>query len=137
VTVEYVRIRESDAYRTRSADLSAGASDFDLVTFDRWGKPTCRIHGAMNKVSPSPPGTWRCLGGLARCPAGCQEARVPVRVPGYRRRRFSRDEAKRPIGFLLAPMMYISGDSVYPTGVNSSTLDFYHRARDLMAGAKA
>jgi len=70
----YVPIVETDDFRAHSADTNSGGSDFSLVVMDRYGKPACRDHGAMNKVSPSPPGIWRCPGGLARCPAGCQEA---------------------------------------------------------------
>lgn len=58
--------------------------DFSLVTFDAAGKPSCVKHGAMNKLSPSPPegtGTWRCIttnGGYrgqgGGCRAGCRES---------------------------------------------------------------
>ena len=52
------------------ADQTKGGADFSLVTLDQWGKPSCRIHGAMNKVSPSERGgMWRCLQG--QCRAGC------------------------------------------------------------------
>ena len=50
-----------------------GGADLTFVYVGADGKPWCREHGALNKVSPSPPGIWRCLGGLVRCPAGCQE----------------------------------------------------------------
>lgn len=51
-----------------------GGSDFSLVKIDKWGKPRCSEHGAMNKVGPAPHALWRCLGGLDRCPAGCIES---------------------------------------------------------------
>lgn len=51
-----------------------GGADFSLVSIGDDGKPRCREHGAMNKVSPPPQAYWRCLGGLARCPAGCMES---------------------------------------------------------------
>lgn len=54
---------------------TSGGADLDRVSRDRFGKPTCRMHGAMNKVSPSPPGIWRCLH-ISGCRAGCQE--VPL-----------------------------------------------------------
>lgn len=55
-----------------------GGSDFSLVTLDKkWGKPSCVHHGAMNKVSPSPPGLWRCITTAGPkvngCRAGCRE----------------------------------------------------------------
>jgi hypothetical protein len=54
-------------------DQGNGGSDFSLVQLDRWGKPECQVHGAMNKVSPSSNGgLWRCLQGT--CRAGCKEA---------------------------------------------------------------
>lgn len=49
-----------------------GGASFDLVKLDAFGKPSCVNHGAMNKVSESPPGFWRCLH-LSRCRAGCRE----------------------------------------------------------------
>lgn len=52
-------------------DQGKGGADFSLVGSDQWGKPSCARHGAMNKVTPSPPGLWRCLQGT--CRAGCQE----------------------------------------------------------------
>lgn len=65
-----------------------GGSDFDLV-FIADGKPSCLEHGAMNKVSPSPPdggGYWRCItaSGPKRnpCRAGCRET-----TPGIVRER--------------------------------------------------
>lgn len=48
-----------------------GGADFSLVTFDP--KPRCVLHGAMNKVTPSPPGFWRCVHSWS-CRAGCQES---------------------------------------------------------------
>ena len=50
-----------------------GGAAWELVEL-RDGKPACKRHGAMNKVSPSPPeggGFWRCL--QERCRAGCRE----------------------------------------------------------------
>jgi hypothetical protein len=54
-----------------------GGADFDLVEYDKNGKPRCKLHGAMNKVSPSPPGFWRCVTTAGAkfnpCRAGCME----------------------------------------------------------------
>jgi hypothetical protein len=53
-------------------DPTKGGAVFGLVGLDRWGKPTCAIHGAMNKVSPRRRGgLWRCLQGT--CRAGCRD----------------------------------------------------------------
>lgn len=60
-------------------DDAPGGADFTLVEFDRWGKPSCVNHGAMNKVSPSPPGLWRCIttagAKINGCRAACMERR--------------------------------------------------------------
>jgi hypothetical protein len=50
-----------------------GGADYTLVELDQYGKPSCTRHGAMNKVTPSPPGYWRCLH-ISGCRAGAQEA---------------------------------------------------------------
>jgi hypothetical protein len=58
-----------------------GGADFNLVVLKRDEvTPHCVEHGAMNKVSPSPPeggGFWRCiaLAGPKKnpCRAGCME----------------------------------------------------------------
>lgn len=54
-----------------------GGGDFTLVAFGADGKPRCIEHGAMNKVSPSPPGYWRCISTSGAkhnpCRAGCME----------------------------------------------------------------
>lgn len=51
-----------------------GGADFDLILIGIDGLPRCIEHGAMNKVSPTPPGLWRCLAdGAGTCRAGCQE----------------------------------------------------------------
>lgn len=52
-----------------------GGADYNLVTLDQHGKPSCRSHGAMNKVSPGPEGWWRCLH-LSGCRAGCAESTI-------------------------------------------------------------
>ena len=49
-----------------------GGADLSRVTTDSFGKPACTLHGAMNKVTPSPPGWWRCLH-ISGCRAGCAE----------------------------------------------------------------
>lgn len=58
-------------------DGGKGGADFSLVRV-RDGKPECVRHGAMNKVSPSPPGYWRCIttsGPKSNgCRAACEEA---------------------------------------------------------------
>lgn len=55
----------------------AGGADFSLVELDKYGKPSCKEHGAMNKVSEH--GYWRCitLSGPKTnpCRAACQETR--------------------------------------------------------------
>lgn len=58
-----------------------GGADFSLVRVVD-NKPFCiagergsYLHGAMNKVTPSPPdgpGFWRCIASW-KCRAGCQE----------------------------------------------------------------
>lgn len=53
-------------------DQSNGGADFTLVEPDKNGKPSCREHGAMNKVTPSPPGFWRCIHSWS-CRAACRE----------------------------------------------------------------
>ena len=50
-----------------------GGANWDLVAIGDDGKPSCRLHGAMNKVSPTPPGFWRCLT-TGTCRAGCMES---------------------------------------------------------------
>jgi hypothetical protein len=54
-----------------------GGADFALVEPGDLGKPSCVLHGAMNKVSPSPPGYWRCVTTAGpkvnSCRAGCME----------------------------------------------------------------
>lgn len=54
------------------------------------------------------------------------------RTPRARTPRFTRDAVKSPIGFLLAPMMYISGHSVHPTDMDPAALAFYRRAETLI-----
>jgi hypothetical protein len=53
-----------------------GGGDFDLVVIDDDGKPSCVLHGAMNKVSAE--GFWRCITTSSpkgnNCRAGCREA---------------------------------------------------------------
>jgi len=44
-------------------------ADFGLVEIVE-GKPSCRVHGAMNKVSQV---YWRCLWNFGSCRAGCRE----------------------------------------------------------------
>lgn len=52
---------------------------FDKVLVDNEGRPFCRDHGAMNKVSVFPEGKggyWRCISAVSRqndniCRAGC------------------------------------------------------------------
>lgn len=60
------------------ADQEKGGGDFSLVTLDAFGKPSCRLHGAMNKVSPAPANYWRCIttsgAKVNGCRAACQEA---------------------------------------------------------------
>lgn len=69
-------------------DEGKGGADFSLVRVGALGKPACVHHGSMNKVTPSPPGIWRCitLSGLGRhdegtrpnpCRAACQEKETP------------------------------------------------------------
>ncbi|MCP3949447.1 hypothetical protein [Herbaspirillum sp.] len=48
-----------------------GGADYSLVELVN-AKPSCKTHGAMNKVTPTPPGYWRCLTD-GHCRAGCQE----------------------------------------------------------------
>lgn len=60
-------------------DEGKGGADFSLVTIERrCFKPACRLHGAMNKVSESPPGIWRCITTAGPkvngCRAACREA---------------------------------------------------------------
>lgn len=64
-----------------SLPSSEGGADISLVITEEGlnlGKPTCVLHGAMNKVSPSPPGYWRCIttsgAKFNPCRAGCMEA---------------------------------------------------------------
>ena len=49
-----------------------GNTSFELVKIIN-GKPSCKIHGSMNKVSlhEDGGGYWRCLQG--QCRAGCIE----------------------------------------------------------------
>lgn len=58
-------------------DLEKGGADFSLVELDRWGKPSCVNHGAMNKVSPAPRAIWRCIttsgAKINPCRAACME----------------------------------------------------------------
>lgn len=58
---------------------SDGGADFSLVRLDGFDKPACRLHGAMNKVSDTPPGFWRCIATAGAktngCRAGCMEER--------------------------------------------------------------
>jgi hypothetical protein len=73
-------------------DNEKGGADFSLVVIGDMGKPACKDHGAMNKISEYPPGYWRCitLSGLGQdykgkkttpdgnrpnpCRAACREA---------------------------------------------------------------
>lgn len=56
-------------------DDGKGGADYTLVTLDeRFGKPACVLHGAMNKVSPSPPGLWRCITTAGPKINGCRAA---------------------------------------------------------------
>jgi hypothetical protein len=55
-------------------DDGKGGADFTIVRLDRWGKPSCALHGAMNKVSPSPPGLWRCITTAGPKNNGCRAA---------------------------------------------------------------
>lgn len=72
MTVELVGAR---AYYPMPPDN--GGADFSLVEIGDLGKPSCKHHGAMNKVSPSPPGFWRCVATagpkINPCRAGCME----------------------------------------------------------------
>lgn len=54
-----------------SLPATDGGADANLVTLVD-DKPHCTLHGAMNKVSPSPPGIWRCVHSWS-CRAGVKE----------------------------------------------------------------
>lgn len=59
-------------------EIQDGNSDFDLVEIKLAtnGKlyPHCKIHGAMNKVSPGDEGLWRCLTtSETECRAGAKQ----------------------------------------------------------------
>jgi hypothetical protein len=76
-----MRIKDWIAKTYRPLPETDGGADFDLVDLDPvWGKPTCAVHGAMNKVSPD--GIWRCITTTGtkgkRCNAGCYEGPVPA-----------------------------------------------------------
>ena len=79
INVEDLAVTEEWERDKRYAPLpdDNGGANFDLIGVDTYGKPRCKLHGAMNKVSPSPPGFWRCiaLSGVKfnPCRAGCQE----------------------------------------------------------------
>lgn len=63
-------------------DDDKGGADFTLVELDRWNKPSCVLHGAMNKVSPSPPGLWRCVTTAGPKTNGCRAACMERRTDG-------------------------------------------------------
>ena len=55
-------------------DQGKGGADFSMVEIGDMGKPSCKTHKAMNKVSSTENGGfWRCLQGT--CRAGCMEAK--------------------------------------------------------------
>lgn len=60
----------------RELPAENGGADASLVTDGPDGRPWCRVHGAMNKVSPD--GIWRCISTTSatagkRCNAGVLE----------------------------------------------------------------
>lgn len=62
-----------------------GGGDLTLVTLDQFGKPSCRLHGAMNKVAPAPANYWRCITTSSAksnpCRAACAEPVVALMSP--------------------------------------------------------
>ena len=69
-----VRIRSPPPSKMKIKPIKDGNSNFDIVELGNYGKPYCKKHGAMLKVSEY--GHWRCIRAInlltGKCPDDCR-----------------------------------------------------------------